>query len=126
MEMRTVKLLFRLFSGVDIETETEYVLIVEMAVTEVEKMLKEGADSSDIRLCYLSAALANYRYRQIICGQDRTEVTYAGKMSRAEHDISLEYAEKMFRDYVHLCEDIIVSSDFVFMAFGTEGGCGNA
>ena len=40
MEMRTVKLLFRLFSGVDTETETEYVPIVEMAVTEVEKMLK--------------------------------------------------------------------------------------
>lgn len=119
MNMNTVKLLFKLFSGVDVIESTEYFPIVEMAVTEVERMLADGADETDIRLCYLSAALANYRYRQILCAQDRTENTYAGKMSRGEHDISLEYAEKLFRDYLHLCEEILLPTDFVFISFSS-------
>ena len=122
MNTTTVKILFKLFSGVDVITSTEYLPIVEISVAETERMMKQDADDSDIRLCYLAAALANYRYRQILCAQDRTEVTYAGKMSRTDHDISLEYAEKLFRDYLHLCEDIIKPTDFVFMAFAAGEG----
>lgn len=124
MNNTTVRLLFKLFSGVDTIKNPDYLPIVEVAISEVERMLRYGADETDIRLCYLSAALANYRYRQMLCAQDRTEVTYAGRMSRDEHDISLEYAEKMFRDYLHLCDDLVTSTDFVFMAFsaGEENG----
>ena len=117
MNFTTVRTLFKLFSGVDITRDDEYRPIVEMAVTEVERMYRFDTDPTDIRLCFLAASLANYRYRQILCAQDRTEVTYAGKMSRDEHDISLEYAEKLFRDYLHLCEDIILPTDFVFTSF---------
>jgi len=118
MNITTVKLLFRLFSGFDCRTSPEYDPVIEMSVQEVERMLKPDADHTDIRLCYLSAALANYRYRQMLCAQDRSEITFAGKMSKAEHDISLNYAEKMFRDYLGLCNDLIITTDFVFMAFG--------
>lgn len=117
MDITAVKILFRLFSGFDCSSSDEYDPVIVMAVTEVERMLKDASDISDVRLIYLSAALANYRYRQILCGQDRTAVTYAGKMSAEEHDISLNYAEKLFRDYLHLCSDILRTTDFVFMAF---------
>lgn len=119
MNITTVKMLFKLFSGFDCETYSEYDPVIELAMAEVERMVIDTDHRSDVRLNYLSAALANYRYRQILCGQDRSEVTFAGKISSSEHDISLNYAEKMFRDYLHLCADIIKTTDFVFMAFSS-------
>lgn len=117
MDINTVKMLFRLFSGFDSVTSSEYDPVIEMAMAEVERMVIDTDRRSDVRLNYLSAALANYRYRQILCGQDRSEMTFAGKISAEQHDISLNYAEKLFRDYLHLCSDILKTTDFVFMAF---------
>ncbi|HOC33851.1 MAG: hypothetical protein WBK46_09285 [Ruminococcus flavefaciens] len=117
MNLQVVKLLFKLFSGFDCEASTEYDPVIEISVAEVERMVISEDHLRDARLCYLSAALANYRYRQLLCAQDRSEITFAGKMSKDEHDISLNYAEKMFRDYLHLCSDIIKTTDFVFAAF---------
>ena len=119
MDIITVKMLFKFFSGFDCETSSEYDPVIEMSMAEAERMLISDIYRSDVRLNYLSAAIANYRYRQILCAQDRSEVTFAGKMSKDEHDISLTYAEKMLRDYLRLCSDILKNADFVFIAFST-------
>lgn len=117
MNITAVKMIFKLFSGFDCDESSEYDPIIEISMAEVERMVIDPAHRSDVRLVYLSAALANYRYRQILCGQDRSEITYAGKIIKDEHDISLNYAEKMFRDYLRLCSDILKTTDFVFAAF---------
>jgi hypothetical protein len=114
MDITAVKSLFRLFSQ---ETSTDYDAVVEMAVSEVGSMLKENADTEDVRLNFLSAALANYRYRQILGARDRSKVTYAGKMADAVSNDILKYAESLFRDYLAVCRELVKPSDFIFMSF---------
>lgn len=76
MTVSTINSLFTLFSG---ETDTEkYSPLVSSAVTQVRNMLREGASSNDIRLDYLCAAVANYRYTQITCVKNKVAYTYAG------------------------------------------------
>ena len=72
MTVSTINSLFTLFSG---ETDTEkYSPLVSSAVTQVRNMLREGASSNDIRLDYLCAAVANYRYTQITCVKTRLPI----------------------------------------------------
>jgi hypothetical protein len=126
MNITTVKVLFQLFSGFDESETANYLPVIEMAVSEVGRMLKNDAAVTDARLDFLAAALANYRCRQFLCAQDRTEVTYEGKMSRDEHSKAIEFAYKLLRDYQHLCDDLIVSTDFMFMAVASGEGESNA
>lgn len=119
MNIESVKPLFRLFSGEnDLET---YMPVITLAVAETEKMLADGADSSDIRLDFLCAAAANYRLQQINAARGRSESTYAGKLAAApENSGSLRYAEKLLGDYINLCEELIKPRTFMFMSFGAE------
>lgn len=118
MNIESVKSLFQLFSG---ESDLErYMPLVSLAAAETEKMLTDGADSSDIRLDFLCAAIANYRLQQINAAHDRTESTYAGKLlTSPENSGTLRYAEKLLTDYFNLCDDLIKPRTFMFMSFGT-------
>lgn len=114
MNIESVKTLFSLFSG---EEATEINMpLIELASAEVRKMLLPDADSSDIRLDFLTAALANYRLRQVKSSRDRTKVTYAGKfLTDSKNDCT--YAEKLLRDYLQICEELIAPRIFVFSGF---------
>ena len=123
MDIESVLWIFMLFSG---EESSEYEPIVEMSMVEVEKMLLPDADTEDVRLNYLCAALANYRYHQVMCSREHSAVTFAGKMRKSENDISISYAEKLFRDYKKMCGDLLKPVDFVFLSFSKGDDVSNA
>lgn len=113
MNIENVKSLFTMFSW---EENTEkYEALITLAMTEVEKMLLPEADENDIRLNFLCAALANFRYRQALSVADRSEYTYAGRMLSTEKDGHLSFSENLLRDYCRLCSDLIKNTDFIFM-----------
>lgn len=120
MNIESVKSLFLLFSG---EPETApYEPVIELAVSETERMLLPGKDCGDMRLNFLAAAIANDSVQRIKASRDRTRVTYAGKMVSSQPSAMTEYSQRLVRDYLQLCEDIIKPRAFVFMSFcGGEG-----
>lgn len=119
MNIESVKSLFELFSG---EPQENYLPLAELAMAEVEKMLLPDADQTDIRLNFLAAALANYRLSQIKVSQDRTKVTYAGKM--LDPTAAKTYAAALLRDYLQLCSPLIRQRTFIFTGFsGGEEIC---
>ncbi|HRR76596.1 MAG TPA: hypothetical protein P5191_07255 [Ruminococcus sp.] len=115
MNIESVKSLFMLFSGE--EDAERYAPLIRLAVKETGDMLLPDADSEDIRLDFLSAAIAFYRMRRILAARDREKYTYAGKMPAVGQDSSAAYAERLLRDYLDLCSDLIRSDTFVFMSF---------
>lgn len=120
MNIESVKSLFRLFSGED-DIEA-YLPLIELSVSETEKMLLDGADSTDVRLEFLCAAIANFKFQQANAAHDRSESTYAGKLlSSPENSGVLGYAEKLLSEYMNLCSDLITTKTFVFMSFGSDG-----
>lgn len=120
MNIESVKTLFSLFSGEEAGESNNP--LIELAVAEVGRMFLPDADSTDIRLDFLAAALANYRLCQVRSARDRTKVTYAGKMLDPVSD-DCAYAEKLLRDYLQLCDELIAPRIFVFSGFsgGKEG-----
>ncbi len=113
MNVANIKSFFRLFSGNECTAEIEP--IIEIAMIEVEKMLLETADSSDVRLDYLCAAMANFRYYQALASADRSSYTYGGKVLNDSDGKILSFAEGLLKGYIQLCDDLLNTSDFVFM-----------
>lgn len=115
MNIESVKTLFTLFSGEDV-TE-KYLPLISLSVSEVEKMLLPNADSSDVRLDFLCASMANHHLQQINSSRERAEFTVAGKMLTTSQNTAVAYSEKLLRDYINLCSDLIKPQTFVFMSF---------
>lgn len=115
MDSVSVRALFSLFSGED--DIQKYEPIISLAENETLAMLLPDADRDDVRLDFLCASLANARFRQMEAGQDRSRYTYAGKFIDSGKGSCLEYAERMFRDYLGLCSDLVKPSGFVFFSF---------
>lgn len=119
MDEEKVISIFKLFSGED--DSEKYTLFIELAVAETKKMLADGADSSDTRLNFLSAAYANFRYQQANAARDRSESAYAGRLLVTQESSGvLKYAEKLLESYMSLCSDIIKPRTFLFMSFGSK------
>lgn len=112
MNIESVKTLFKLFSG---EEELEkYAPIIELAVSETEKMLLPCADRGDMRLSFLCAAAANHRLQQLNSARDRTRAAYGGRMLTDSDNPVLAHSEKLLRDYLELCSDLIIPQTFTF------------
>ncbi len=112
MNIESVKSLFRLFSGEDdIERYTPF---IELAITETKKMLLPDADNTDVRLSFLSAAIANHRFVQFESARDRTQITYGGKMLTGSSETLIANSEKLLRDYLEICSDLISPRIFTF------------
>ncbi len=119
MDMQTVAALFTLFSGQE-DTQT-YAPFLTGAVQEVTQSLREGADVTDPRLCYLAAAIANLRYMQTDAAP--ALATYAGTVQvAADWSGRCDLAEGLARGYRSLCRDLLQDAAFVFL---TVGGCGD-
>ncbi len=117
MNIESIKSLFTLFSGEEIP---ESVPLIELAIAETEKLLVPGCDKNDIRLDFLCAAKANYRLQQIRASRMRGVSAFTGKTIKPAGG-NLVYAERLLRDYMQLCEDLIISENFVFRSFSGEG-----
>lgn len=120
MNMETVKALFTLFSG---ETDTvTYLPVLKAAEEEVVRLLREGADRTDVRLCYLAAAVANLRYAQILAAQEKVLATYAGTLPRqSSAEQQIRFARQLVSAYHALCAELVAGDEFVFS--GIRGCC---
>ncbi|MDE5947090.1 MAG: hypothetical protein K2G63_07295 [Oscillospiraceae bacterium] len=106
MNTEKIKSLFALFTGQN--NYEEYLPIIAVSITQVEKMLKENADISDSRLDMLTASVANYRYVQIIASRMENISAYNGEMILPQKDNNaLKYARQIMLDYMDICSDII-------------------
>ena len=113
MNLDPVRSLFCIFTG---EPDTQGCdPFIELAAERVKKMLRPGADEDDVRLGFLCAAEANFRYQQMKAARGKSEYTYAGKLDIHSDTAAVTCAERLLRDYYQLCEDLIVPRSFVFM-----------
>lgn len=113
MNIESVKSLFKMFSGED--NVDEYEPLIGLALAETEKLLLPQADRSDIRLSFLCAAMANHRLCQIRAARDKTQAAYSGTMLTDSTKRIVENSEKLLRDYLELCSDIITPQMFTFV-----------
>lgn len=118
MNMSTVSALFTLFSGE--EDAAVYQPVLEAAAEEVAQELNSEATGSEVRLCYLAAAIANLRYTQIFGAREKALATYAGTLRRiSDTEQQMRFAKQLVYSYRKLCADLLKDPDFVF--FGCRG-----
>lgn len=121
MNLETVHSLFTLFSGE--EDSHAFTSIITASVKEVQGLLREDADETDIRLCYFAASIAHLRYTQIYGARNYPLATFAGNITRlSDGSQKLSFAERLVKAYQHLCGDLLKNQDFVFVSVG-GGGC---
>ncbi|MEG0614350.1 MAG: hypothetical protein RR540_01230 [Oscillospiraceae bacterium] len=117
METEKTLALFQIISG---QKSAEYLPLVELSMNEVLKMLKEKADETDARLCYLSAAVANFRYVEIDCAREKQMLAVGGSIGVNGGGANRYLAAKNLVDsYRVICRDLIRDEEFIF--FGTRG-----
>ena len=119
MNRTNIRNLFLLFSGED-NCDT-LMPFIDISIMEITKILRPDADDEDIRLDFLCAANANYRYQQAKSARDNSEYTYAGKMISADKNNVVSYALKLLKDYYELCSDLLTQQNFIFMSFSSKG-----
>ncbi|MDE6087418.1 MAG: hypothetical protein K2G25_03435 [Oscillospiraceae bacterium] len=104
--LHIIKSLFSFFTG---EADPDQFLpLLTASIQEVRSVLLENADESDVRLCYLAAAVANLRYTEIHGARENCLATYAGTISR-ESDCTqrMRFAQQLVKSYQGLCRDLI-------------------
>lgn len=117
MNLQMVLPLFVLFSGE--EDGTAFMPLLVTASEEVRRQLREEADDTDVRLCYLVAAVANLRYTQIYGARDKALATYAGTIARqSDAAQQLRFAQQLVRSYRGLCADLLCDCEFLFFGIG--------
>ncbi len=113
MNMQMIYSLFRLFSGE--EASQTYLPLLTAAVQEVKASLKHPEDETEIRLCYLAAAVANLRYTQMFGAREKALATYAGTIARESNaEQQIRFAEQLVNSYKALCHDLLNSQTFFF------------
>lgn len=115
MDIDKIKAVFSLFTGE--EYDEKFDPLIELSVMETGKLFIDEESASDPRVPFLCAAMANYRYQLMRCSAERSDFTYAGKVSAADQKRTLEFAERMLRDYHTLSRDILKTNELVFMSF---------
>lgn len=120
MNMQMISSLFSLFSG---EKDVSACLPLLMAaVEEVRQELRAEAELTDVRLCYLAAAVANLRYTQMYGAQTKVLATYAGTIARQNDTTQQQqFAAQLVDSYRALCAPLLRDRAFVFS--GIRGVC---
>lgn len=113
MNTTTIDALFKLFSGVG--DTSDYSTLVSSAVDDVTQMLSDPSYSTDGRLNYVCAALANLKYQRFMASRDRLNYTYAGTVAQ-KHDgrDQLYDAYEMFYSYLATVKDLVKDGGFYF------------
>jgi hypothetical protein len=113
LNLDTINDLFKLFS--DVKNVSIYSAIVQSAMDDITKLLKDSSSSTDERLNYVCASLANLKYQQFMSSRDRLNYTYAGAVSQ-KHDGKDQLADayNMFYSYLATVKDIIKDEGFCF------------
>lgn len=117
MDIQTIVSAFELFTGE--ENGDDYYQLILLAVSEVGRILLPDADTADIRLVFLCAALAFYRLQQILAARERAAFTYAGKVLKESQNTACEYAKELLRDYLQIAGDLVTAKNFIFTGFSS-------
>lgn len=118
MDMQMIGGLFTLFSG---ETDVSgYLPLLRLAAAEVRRALREDADETDVRLCYLAAAVANLRYQEIWGTREGVTAVYAGNLPAAPDGVKDSMAQRLVAAYRAVCKELLRDETFVFLGIG---GC---
>lgn len=114
MNLQMIGSLFTLFSGE--EDQNKYLPLLMTAVHEVRAQLVPDADGSEVRLCYLAAAIANLRFTQMYGAREKALATYAGTIARQSDGAQqLRFAMHLVQSYRALCRDLLRDEEFVFV-----------
>ncbi len=117
MNAEIIHSLFTLFSGE--EDSHAFAPLITASIQEVQQQLRNDADETDVRLCYLVASVANVRYVQVCGARDYPFATFAGNIARVgDGSQKLAFAERLVQNYQKLCADLLKDSDFVFFGVG--------
>ncbi|MDE6730821.1 MAG: hypothetical protein K2J71_08630 [Oscillospiraceae bacterium] len=110
--------LFSFFTGED--DPDPFLPLLTASVQEVRSVLLKNADESDVRLCYLVAAVANLRYTEIHGTRENCLATYAGTISSdSDYTKRIQFAKQLVRSYQGLCRDLIQEANgFLISARG--------
>lgn len=112
-----VKSIFNIFTRNECENAEDFIIIARDEITDI---LLPGANDADVRVSFLCAAMANYRYQQAKSASDDSVYTYAGGVVKAKKNTTLGFAESMLRDYYQLCRKFIKPQNFIFMGISKE------
>lgn len=120
MNLAMIRSLFALFSG---EQDPEpYLPLLMTAIREVTGKLTDDSRASEVRLCYLAAAIANLRFTEMYGAREKSLATYAGTVSRkSDWEQQLRFAKHLVSSYEALCRDLLRDDKFLFFSVG--GGC---
>ena len=115
MNISQITSLFILFSG---ETDIDkYQPLIDSAIVQVRSMLRPDAPTYDIRLDYLCAASANYRYSQMTCVKNKITFTYAGTAdSKGNAQMEYDLAKALMNEYYAAASDLLCDNSFAFCA----------
>ncbi len=93
--------------------------LLDAAAIECAQLLRDGADDSDIRLCYFCAALANLRYAQMLAARCEIAHSYAGTVAGSHDDsIPCGFAERLVHEYHAAAADLLTDRRFLFTGIG--------
>lgn len=108
-----VSQLFLMFTG--LSRPCEFDDLIDSAMMQVQSMLRKDADESDVRLCYLAAAIANLHYRQLIAARTALSPTYAGDSAVQRNDtVPCTLAERLAAEYRAAAAPLLRNDTFVF------------
>lgn len=113
MNISQITSLFTLFSGE--ANINKYMPLIDSAVKQVSRKLKDEETAGDIRLDYLCAAIANYRYSQITCVKDRIAYTYGGTADcKGNAQMEYDLAKALMDEYYKAASDLLYDDEFIF------------
>lgn len=116
MNINSIAALFTLFSGE--QNVKKYFPLINSAMNNVRKYLKPDADSSDERLCFLCAAIANLNHSRILAARDSINYSLSGESARISDSSSgyLGFAHSLVREYLASASDLLSDADFSFFS----------
>lgn len=113
MDVSSVSSAFLMFTG--LEDEKPYLPLILTSVSEIENILRDGADKSDMRLIVLTASLANLRYTEMTASRERFKYTANGAVASAHDDSAqVNSARSMFQCFLTSSKDLVKDERFFF------------
>lgn len=123
MEYDAVLNRFLLLTDIDRAEMSGLAPLICDAMAELSEMLLPNSETEENsrRITAAAAALAAYRYREIITARGDCDGIKAGDVTISSDGRSLEAAGKIYTDSLAKISDLVIDRDFIFR--GVKSGC---
>lgn len=100
----------------DSEESDRMKFFCESAVATMNSRIKRNADASDSRLILATAALAYYRYLQMLCDEesDLTSMRAGDVTVRRDADAAMNRAKQLCEETLSDISDMLSDTSFIF------------